>query len=149
MGTEKGYVWMGFVLAILALIVLWFTSPSQKLQVQGIVLPTGIVSSQQVAPADVMRVGSMPVDARVLGVLHLERHFSVRNQDQEQKQLINKIRELAAAHGGNQVVITVFAHTKVGSMPSALMTWVVRAQIIDSDQPPLTLEPGITMPDSQ
>ena len=142
---EKIYQWLAVSFAAVLLIILWLFVPVQKLQAEGIVLPTGLHSSKVVVPSNVLTVRSMPLDAKQLGTINIERSFASATQNQQAAEIISKAKQLAASVGANQIVLRVFFHTPEKATPPI---WIFRGVAIYSDQNPLILQPGVVMPSS-
>ena len=113
------------ILAAVVSISLWLY-PQTPLEVKGILLPSGAVSSQHIQPQQVSVLQQMPFGGRSLGLIRTSVHFDSEQPsalDEQVKQSVDYVKHLAAEKGANAIVIHNIGRTgSVGPLDSLMVT---------------------------
>lgn len=118
------------VIGILVILLVIASLPKYDYKPQGLLLPAKIAQKTPLTPDQVSLYPAAPIGAKVLGMIQIERHFSLDNTQAAQDEIINKAKELAASAGANGVYIRFIAHSTPNVTPSAQSIYKIWAYAI-------------------
>jgi hypothetical protein len=123
---------IALIVGLIVVAIIYFLIPTSRHVPHGVVLPTGKLMAP-VAPDQVSFYNNttLGVAYRKLGYINVQYH-SVTPSPAEEQVLANYVRQLAAAVGGNGVVINLFGHTLPNEVPDAQASYVFRGEVVYS-----------------
>lgn len=126
--------WAAILLALIATILISWTTPSRLATPQGIVLPTQGNLRAPILPnqVNVFDTNSAPNSYRTLGQITVQLHTTDPSSDNEDT-VLDYAKQLAAQAGGNGLILTGGGYT--ADAPAALAMQVVIGLVVLTSHP--------------
>ncbi len=130
--TER--TWFSVLLGIIIVALIASTFPRDPHQPHGLILPSEKTRAQT-SPAAIVLFSQVtaPNQYQSIGRINISQHFTGKSR-QSEKAILQKARKLAASLGANAIIVRIFGHSVLGSVPAAQAIYVFRGEAIYSKQ---------------
>lgn len=123
--------YISYVLVVV--FTVWITNLAAKMPATypcGVLLPSQTTIKKPIQmPTQVKIYNTMPVNAKVLGIIHVETHFQ-QPADQHETDTMNYAKILAGKAGANGIIINGFGYEKPGSVVAGMLRYIFNGQAI-------------------
>ncbi len=124
---------ISLLIAIIAVVILYFFAPRFNNQPAGIFLPSVQSDTLPSYNGNVAVYTNYPVQYKALGIIHIEKHIQ-SNTIEAQQQVIEYAKTMAAKHGANALVVNGFGPAIEQGAESGLSSLILYATAIKSEQ---------------